>query len=86
VRINVPGEFSGSQIAGSRPAGSSGSWTKSQPPSLSETGASSIYLVTGARTLTQRRRVVVSIGGVAAQEFNGEARAVEPVQSFDRFR
>jgi hypothetical protein len=79
----MPGEFSGSQIAGLRPAGSSGSWAKTQPPSASEVRASGLRVDSAASDELLDSRIISAIGVVATQEFDGETGAVEPVQLFD---
>ena len=82
----MPGETSGRQSAGSRPASASGSWTKPQPPAARQLGPGATRVGLAARDLTKGALVVVTIAGVAAQEFEREARTFEAVQLFDRIR
>jgi hypothetical protein len=86
ARISVPGDISGRQNAGSRPAGTSGSWTKPQPPAAGQTGTGAARVGPAARDLAERANVIAAITCVAAQELDGETGAVEAVQLFNRVR
>lgn len=82
----MPGETSGRQSAVVRSAGASGSWAKAQPPAARQLGPGAAWVGLAACDLTERARVVLAIAGVTAEEFEGEARAFELIQLFDRVR
>ena len=85
-RISVPGESSGShRTVVLRRLVSPGRGQKRNPQrrARSERAASGS---TRARDLAKRAGVVAAVVGVSAQEFDGEAGAVEAVQLFDRLR
>jgi hypothetical protein len=83
--IIVPGETSGRHRTIALSAGKSGSWTKGQPPAASEPEPRGV-LIDASSDLTKRAGVVAAVVGVSAQELDGEAGAVEAVQSFHRLR
>ena len=86
ARINVPGESSGRQSAVVRSAGALGSWTKTQPPAVGETEPCGVRVYISLRDMAKRVSVVAAVAGVPAQEFDGEAGAVETIQLFHRLR
>jgi hypothetical protein len=77
--MSVPGETSGRQRAYSRAAGALGSWTKTQPPTARERRPGVLGIVGVARDIANGVRIVAPIGGVTAQEFQGETGAIEAV-------
>jgi hypothetical protein len=66
-------------MTGSGPTGDAGSWAKAQPPSPSETDTSGLSIDGGARDLALGADKIAAVMGIAAQEFDGEAGALEAI-------
>jgi hypothetical protein len=81
----VAGECSGSQIAGSRPAGTPGSWTKPQPPALGESGPDLVRIDSATGNLAEGTRIIPAIAGIAAEKLDGKAGPVEEIELLDGF-
>ncbi len=78
AKIRVPGKTSGRQNGASR---ASGSRAKAQPPAAGQLGPCRLGIERALGDPAQGLLAILTIGGVAPEEFGGETRAVKVVQS-----
>ncbi|MBB3883199.1 hypothetical protein GGR01_002054 [Acetobacter oeni] len=85
MRISVAGETSGLQTMRPRRAGSSGAWTKAQPPAFGERRALCGGVRCPAGDASLQAGILATVRRVAAQELDGETGTVQSADTVAYF-